>query len=439
MSKIGIIIKREFLSRVTKKSFILTTLGLPLLMVGFSVLMGYLSASTAKKLNIAVVDESKVFENNLWDSSKTKAFTYFAAADLDSLKTQYETKEFDMLLHIKPFANAKPSKTDIEVISKASISSEANDYLENRINTVYQNKLMLDAGMNKKSIDSVNNITLSFENITADKSKANASLASGIGLFCGFIIYLVMFIYGMMVMRGVMEEKTNRIAEVIISSVKPFELMMGKVVGIALVGLTQFIIWIVFIGIIMGVIGSLFPGLMPTSVPVTPGMPAMQAAEAMQQMNKTEMSEAFKDLMGMPWLKIGICFIVYFLGGYFLYASLFAAVGSMVNEDAAESQSLTLPITMPIIVGFVISMQAAKDPNSGLAVFGSIFPLTSPLVMMSRIAYNPPMWQVLLSVALLIATFIGTIWLSAKIYRTGILMYGKKITWAEVGKWIFAK
>jgi ABC-2 type transport system permease protein len=240
----------------------------------------------------------------------------------------------------------------------------------------------------------------------------------------------------MMVMRGVMEEKTNRIAEVVISSVKPFELMMGKVIGIALVGLTQFVIWIVFIGLLSTVLAAVIPGFNPAPVMVNPGMAGAIPTEAIQA---TAMQEKMAEVLAMPWLKIGIYFLIYFMGGYLLYASLFAAVGSLVNEDVQEAQSLTLPITMPIIIGFIISIQAAKDPNSGLAVFGSIFPFTSPLVMMSRIAYNPPFWQIALSIALLIGTFIGTIWLSAKIYRTGILMYGKKITWLEVGKWIIKK
>jgi ABC-2 type transport system permease protein len=243
-----------------------------------------------------------------------------------------------------------------------------------------------------------------------------------------------LFIYGTMVMRGVMEEKTNRIAEVIISSVKPFELMMGKVLGIALVGLTQFIIWIAFIGLISVVASAFLPNMaggmaaMPNA-----GMPAGMAAP-----NSDIAIQLFK-LTSLPWTKIVLCFLFYFMGGYLLYASLFAAVGSMVNEDISDAQSLTFPIMMPIIVGFTIAIQASGDPNSGLAVFGSIFPLTSPIVMMSRIAYNPPMWQVLLSMLLLILTFVLTIWLSGKIYRTGILMYGKKSGWKEALKWMMVK
>jgi ABC-2 type transport system permease protein len=375
-----------------------------------------------------------MFVNNLWDSSSNKSFAYFNAGELATIKNTFIEKKFDMLLHISNIDKQVADSSNIKVYSDGSISSDANNYLENRLNTVYQNKLMLDAGMSRKAIDSLQQVSLHFINETKDKKTANADIASAIGMFSGFLIYIIMFVYGMMVMRGVMEEKTNRIAEVVISSVKPFELMMGKVIGIALVGLTQFIIWIVFIGLIGTVLAAIIPGFSPSPAIMTPGI--VMPTEAI---HASAMQQNMVEVMAMPWLKIGIYFLIYFMGGYLLYASLFAAVGSLVNEDAQEAQSLTLPITMPIIIGFIISIQAAKDPNSGLAVFGSIFPFTSPLVMMSRIAYNPPFWQIALSIVLLIATFIGTIWLSAKIYRTGILMYGKKITWQEVGKWLLKK
>jgi ABC-2 type transport system permease protein len=352
------------------------------------------------------------------------------------LQKTYLDKKFDMLVHINAFKNNLPDTNAIQVFSESSISGVASNYLTDRLNTVYQNKLMLDAGMNRKQIDSLNSVTLSFTPITADKNTGNADMNSAIGYFSGFLIYIVMFIYGMMVMRGVMEEKTNRIAEVIISSVKPFELMMGKVLGIALVGLTQFVLWIAFIGIIFMVSSTFFPGLMPHATMPISGVPGMEAMPQ-EMMKKVEVTNKIQEFMGMPWLLIGFSFLFYFIGGYLLYASLFAAVGSLVNEDAQDAQGLTFPITMPIIAGFLIAVQAAQDPNSSLAVFGSIFPLTSPIVMMSRIAYHPPAWQIALSMALLIATFIGTIWLSAKIYRTGILMYGKKVTWKEALKWVW--
>ena len=245
---------------------------------------------------------------------------------------------------------------------------------------------------------------------------------------------MVIFIYGAGVMRGVMEEKTNRIAEVIISSVKPFQLMMGKIIGIALVGLTQFMMWIGLMLILQLLLPLFIPGLSDVlhgSVTMTPEM-----QQQMNAMGSGENMSMIQSLMNQNWGLILGCFLFYFLGGYFLYASMFAAVGSLVNEDPQEAQQLTIPITMPIILGFIIMATSVKDPNSTLSVFGSLFPLTSPIVMLARIPYGVPVWQLLLSMTLLIAGFLFMTWLSAKIYRTGILLYGKKITWKEVYKWI---
>ncbi len=437
MSKLGIIIKREYLSRVKKRTFILTTLGIPLLFVAFSVFMGYLANSTKEKVKIAVVDESGVFEQKLWDSSKHNSITYFKIEQLAALKEEYVKKEYTCLLHITKFTNV-PDTSNVKVYSESSLSLDATDYLKERMNAVYQQKVMEQAGMSKVAIDSFNNLSVSFKNIPKDKKETSANSASAIGYISGFLIYIIMFIYGSMVMRSVMEEKTNRIAEVIISSVKPFELMMGKVVGVALVGLTQFLLWVVLMGI-LGTVAIKFFGADASALAQNPMMSGNpQITQAMQQAaaNPTKMQAAMSAFAKINWFQIIGCFVLFFLGGYFLYASLFAAVGSMVNEDVQEAQQLTLPITMPIILGFFISMQASRDPNSGLAIFGSMFPLTSPLVMMSRIPYGIPTWQIVLSLLILVATFIGTTWIAAKIYRTGILMYGKKLTWKDAFKWI---
>jgi ABC-2 type transport system permease protein len=309
---------------------------------------------------------------------------------------------------------------------------EATSRLSDKINTIYQNKILADGGISIKEMDSINNLNIAIKTInSADKENGIGSDgASAIGLISGFLIYLSIFIYGTMVMRGVMEEKTNRIAEIIVSSVKPFELMMGKVIGIGLVGLTQFIIWILFSSL-LSVVALSFGVQAHNSV--------SEITTAMQQQDAGVVADFMTQFKAMHIGNILMCFVFYFLGGYLLYASLFAAVGSMVNEDAQEAQSLVMPITMPIILGFVIAMQAAKDPNSGLAVFGSIFPLTSPLVMMARIGYNIPTWQIVLSMTLLVLTFIGTVFMAGKIYRTGILMYGKKLSWKEALKWLMKK
>jgi ABC-2 type transport system permease protein len=434
MGKIGIIIQREYLSRVKKRSFILTTLGLPILMLAFSVLMGFVMAKSASKIQIAVIDESGVFEHKIWDSSKNKTIAYFDKGQLENLKTSYADKNYDMLLHIAPFT-IKPDSSTIKVYTEGSLGLESGEYLNNRLNTIFQEKAMLDAGFNRQEIDSLSNIDLKINTISKDKNSTSSAIASGIGFVSGFLLYLLMIVYGMMVMRGVSEEKTNRIAEVIISSVKPFELMMGKVIGIALVGLTQFFLWVVFMGILSTVLASLIPGFSDMLANSNGSTAMMQEAMKDPKINRKAM-EAFVLFKDVPWLKIVFCFMLYFTGGYFLYASLFAAVGSMANEDIQESQALTFPITMPIVIAFIIAMQAMKDPHSNMAVFGSIFPLTSPIVMMARIGYNPPIWQIALSLALLFATFMGTIWVAGKIYRTGILMYGKKSSWKDAWKWL---
>jgi len=229
-----------------------------------------------------------------------------------------------------------------------------------------------------------------------------------------------------------MEEKVNRIAEVIVSSVKPFQLMLGKIMGIAAVGLTQFLIWILLILVLWGSLHPLLPDL---HAQVQNMQPAEVSANEQMQMLQAVSAELLK----LPLLEIVICFILYFLGGYFLYASLFAAIGSVVDQDASDAQQLTFPITLPIVISFLIALRVARDPDSALAVFTSIFPFSSPLVMVARLPYGVPWWQLALSLLLLAITFLFTTWLAAKIYRTGILLYGKKVTLKEIARWLFRK
>jgi ABC-2 type transport system permease protein len=260
-------------------------------------------------------------------------------------------------------------------------------------------------------------------------------------MIAGFLIYIILFVYGTMVMRGVMEEKVSRIAEVIVSSVKPFQLMMGKITGIGAVGLVQFLIWLVLVFGIQFALPLIFPELSTSVQQQSIPSAGAQAASAVQ--NSGGLSRLMEGLQTINFPLIIGCFIFYFLGGYFLYSSLFAAVGSAVNEDPQDAQSLLFPIMMPIIFAIVIMTKAVNDPNSSLAIFGSLFPFTSPIVMMARIAHGIPegvtVAQLIISMVLLIVTFLGTTWVAAKIYRIGILMYGKKITWKEMIKWTFRK
>jgi ABC-2 type transport system permease protein len=312
--------------------------------------------------------------------------------------------------------------------------------IEDILNRVLEEKRLMALNISQSQLDSVQRKTdISFTTLTGTDESGKATVSYFIGFGSSFLIYIILFIYGTMVMRGVMEEKVNRIAEVIVSSVKPFQLMMGKIIGIGSVGLLQFIIWIVLVFGLQIILPMIFPGL-AEQMHGQPMQPAsMQAAEAVKNASHNSGFLAGLSQINIP-LIIG-CFIFYFLGGYLLYSSLFAAVGCSVNEDPQDAQSLILPVTMPIIFGMVIMIKAVNDPTSSLAVFGSIFPFTSPIVMMARLAHGIPegvTWlQLLISMVLLILSFLGTTWLAGRIYRTGILMYGKKPTWKELIKWAF--
>lgn len=269
---------------------------------------------------------------------------------------------------------------------------------------------------------------------TSTHKKPHSDIAYAVGYGGGFLIYITLFIYGSMVMRGVMEEKTNRIAEVIVSSVKPFQLMIGKIVGIGAVGLTQFFLWMILI-LVFGAVISAFipPDIMAKAGGMGHGMPGSseQAREAMMSLARVK-----SDFASVNWWLVIPSFVFYFFFGYLFYASIFAAVGSTVNEDPQDAQSLMFPITMPIILSIVIMFNSIQDPDGKLATWSSMIPFFSPVVMMARIPFGVPWWQIASSMLLLASGFIFTTWLGAKIYRTGILLYGKKVTWREIGKWL---
>jgi ABC-2 type transport system permease protein len=430
MNKIWLIIQREYISRVKKKSFLVTTLLIPILMFGLIATMAYMAAKSEQKEAIAVIDESGVFINKMDTSSSSYTITYIADDTHENYTTLLEKNKCDILLHIYPFRNGLPDS--VNIYKDGGVSLSAKEFISDDMNTIYQIKQMQDEGIDKDKIDSINNSSIRLKSFDLKNNQETSSeIATMIGYVTGFLIYLVILIYGMGVMRGVMEEKTNRIAEVIISSVRPFQLMMGKIVGIALVGLTQFLLWLILTGSLQFLLPLFIPELRQAIHPSSAA-----DMDAMSKVPTSELAGIFNSLSNQHWSLILSCFLFYFLGGYFLYAAMFAAVGSLVNEDQQEAQQMTIPITMPIILGFFIMTSAIKDPNSTLAIFGSMFPLTSPIVMMARIPYGVPAWQIAISMLLLVAGFVLMTWLSAKIYRTGILMYGKKASWKEVIKWM---
>jgi len=440
MNKIWLIIKREYRTRVRNKSFLLSTFLLPVAMVVFIAGGTYLSMKGKDSHKIAVSDPNGFFKDVLQGEN---GLTFEFPAGVDS--TNYKAKGYTDLLMVPKWDGVSNVKYDIRSPKQLGLSARGN--VEDKINEAIDRKMLLQNGVSSGRLDSIRKLAPKAEvnemTESGEKSKVISSgLSYGIGFGSGMLIYIMMFIYGAAVMRGVMEEKTNRIAEVVVSSVKPFQLMMGKIIGIGGVGLTQFLLWLILI-IALVFAATLF---VPENI--------MQEVQAMQQSNAmpggmSGMGKAsdqaqkifeMKQTVGtLPWVKIILCFLFYFLGGYLFYAALFASVGCMVNEDPQEAQSLMLPITMPIIFGFIIMQGAINNPNSSIAFWGSIIPFTSPIVMMARIPSDPPFWQIALSMVLLIGGFIGTGWMAGKIYRTGILMYGKKGNWKQMMKWVFTK
>ena len=440
MNKILLIAKREFLSRVQKKTFLLTTIGLPLIIFVFYGMIIYFSVKTTDNYKIAVADNANIFNGKLFNKDNEIVFE-FVHTPLTELQKDLATNKYNAYLFV-PENYTIEGKDTLQFRSNKAMGIMTRDKIQSRINKALEEKRLMGLNISKSQLDSLQQEkeTINFTSAngkTENETKVGVSYA--VGMISGFMIYIILFIYGTMVMRGVMEEKVNRIAEVIISSVKPFQLMMGKITGIGTVGLVQFIIWMVLVFGLQFGITLLFPDLVG-HLHGQPMQPAgMQAAEAMK--NSGALTELMQGLNTINFPLIIGCFIFYFIGGYLLYSSLFAAVGSAVNEDPQDAQSLLLPITMPIVFGMVIMMKAVNDPNSSLAIFGSLFPLTSPIVMMARVAHGVPegvsYLQLALSMVFLIVGFLGTTWVAAKIYRIGILMYGKKATWKEMIKWTF--
>ena len=439
MNKIWIIAQREFLSRVQKKTFLLTTILLPVIIFGLYGLIIYFAVKTTDNYKVAIADNANLFGGKIESRDDIK-FQFVKNETIASLKNKIANKEIDGYVFVPADFDASKGN-NISFVSGKTVGLMNREHIQKRIDEAMQErKLLTSLNINKKELDSLQHSNdIKFSTVEGkEENDTKVGISYGVGYASGFLIYLILFIYGTMVMRGVMEEKTNRIAEVIISSVKPFQLMIGKITGIGAVGLVQFLIWITLtISLRVGMV-LLFPDAADSNPSIGVATHALEEAK-----NSGAVNAVLGSLSDINFPLIIGCFIFYFIGGYLLYSSLFAAVGSAVNEDPQDAQSLLLPITMPIIFGIVIMTKAVNDPTCGLAVFGSLFPLTSPIVMMARIPFGVPnavpYWQLALSVMLLIGGFIFTTWVSAKIYRVGILMYGKKITWKELWKWAWRK
>jgi ABC-2 type transport system permease protein len=443
MHKIWLVIQREYTTRVKNKRFLLVTFLMPALILGLIFGSAYLSTTGTEHRKIAVIDPNGFVKNSLQNTNQIQ-FEFPEKVDT----TNYNQKGYSDILILPKFETNQ--KTDYILRSKKSMGLMLQNSISEKINKALEDQMLQDAGVQQKLLDSIHQASQiatlkAYEDKGTISKESNAGLAMGIGYASGFLIYITLFIYGSMVMRGVMEEKTNRIAEVIISSVKPFELMMGKIIGIGAVGLTQFALWIILITSLTSVGMGLMPADVQHQVTALQQNNGQMGAAGMMQASESAMRiyNFQHTIETANWTLILSCFVFYFLGGYLFYSALFAAVGSVVNEDPQDAQSLMFPITMPIIFSYIITNMVTQNPNTPLAFWASIIPFSSPMVMMARIAYGVPSavsyWELALSMLMLIAGFLLTTWLSGKIYRTGILMYGKKVNWKTMFTWAFRK
>jgi ABC-2 type transport system permease protein len=420
MRKIWLIIKREYLVRVRKKAFIVMTIVGPLLMAALMMVPTYLANETQELRTIAIEEDGFEFTNQIEDTDFLH-FSKIPTEEASLVKDDFSESNYYALLHIEG--------NHFTLYSNQQISLTVSKAIENQLEQIIEHQKLKAAGIDLTILsEAQSTVHITTKIITEDGSTTNskAEASMGIGFICGILIYIFIFMYGTMVMRGVIEEKTSRIVEVIISSVKPFQLMMGKILGVALVGLTQFALWILLTIAIASVAELMF----------------MDASSMTTELNSTQQSILLSELSnltgGINLIQIFVSFIFYFLAGYLMYSSLFAAVGSAVDAEA-DTQQFVLPITIPLILAFILIQPIMENPDGPLAFWMSIIPFTSPVIMMVRLPFGVANWELALSMCVLIISFVLTTYLAGKIYRTGILMYGKKTSYKELWKWLSYK
>jgi len=448
MNKISVIIKREYVTRVRKKSFIIMTILAPVLMAAIIIVPTLIMMNQSGDLKkIAVIEDNSDLFKGVVKNTKDAEFVYLENTKVEDLKKTFEKAGYYGILYISPELVNTPNA--VYIISKKQPPIGLLQHIEGSLKKEIERQKLL-----AYKIDNLDDIMKNIEtNVTIQTKKLDESgvekgtstgIAMALAYILGFLMYMLVFIFGAQVMRGVIEEKTSRVVEVIISSVKPIQLMMGKIIGIALVGLTQFMIWIF---LTVGIVTVLKTTILPKSgiTEISQSMPqnlmsgnqqvAGTTTTAQMSPQLAEFSQMFDNAMNQPWGLIIICFIFYFITGYLLYASVFAAIGSAVDNET-ETQQFMLPVTIPIILALMVAMGTIQNPESSLSFWCSMIPLTSPIVMMARIPFGVPGWQIVISMVLMLVTFGAFVWMAAKVYRTGILMYGKKTSWKEMWKWL---
>lgn len=438
MNKVWLIFQREFLNRVQKKSFLIATVLVPLIFPAIIGIMGYIYVKQEEGVERAVVQV--VDESGKMQLESNDRFEFLnLSTGIEKAKQDFRKSEAFALLYVPAFELAKPE--GITLYSKENPGVRRLDDIKNILEEKIHDLKLLQFNIDKQTLKSLKtNVSMNTINLgeTDEKSKNFPALA-GLGFVLGILIYIFVIVYGMQIMLGVIEEKTSKIVEVLVSSVRPFQLMLGKILGIAAVGLLQFAIWMILITVLSSATVNLLGMKMPQQTAMEQVTKELNDPEAATQLQDNPMSEVMKAFDELPIGWIAFNFAFFFLGGYLLYGSLFAAVGAAVDSQQ-EAQQFNLPIMLPLIIGyFALFMFILPDPNSTASFWFSIIPFTSPVAMVGRLAFDPPLWQVILSQAMLIVGFVFTTWVAARIYRVGILMHGSKVNYKVLAKWFMMK
>lgn len=431
MSVLSLIIRREYIARVRNKSFLIMTFLSPIILVGMVMLISYLTQlNSHEKRTLVVVDDSGLFSEAFVNTDDT-SYLFLTDQGLELAKEVAEKEAYYGLIHIPN--NEKNIAEGVTFYGNETPSFGLVESIEKQVEKTLTDRNLLRGGVDLTVLEtSKTSIDLNIENFSGEKSsKLSNWVKAGFGGAAGYLLMMFIIIYGNMVMRSVIEEKTNRIIEVIISSVKPFQLMMGKILGTTLAGITQFGIWVI-LGAILLTAATLIFGIDPTAA-----SGGAMSGEAQAIAGDPDMvAQFFAEVAKLPLLQLVFGFLIYFIGGYFLYSSIYAAIGAAVDNET-DTQQFMLPIIMPLMLGIYVGFFAVIDnPHGTVATIFSIIPLTSPIVMLMRIPFEVPVWQLALSITLLIGSFVFTVWFGSKIYRVGILMYGKKPTYREIFKWL---
>ncbi len=437
MSKLKLIIEREFIAKVRNKSFIVMTFLSPLIMVGMGFLVYFLMKKNNEKVKeIVYIDNSGLFSKEDFKDSKTVHYLDFTSKGIEDTKKKVEQGNYYGALIIPKQDSLELLAKSIEFYSKDSPGMSVMNALENKIETKIRNQKLNDFGIdiNKINASRIQSDIKMYNFSGEESSKLINGLKIGVGAIAGYFLMMFVMIYGTSVMRSVIEEKTSRIIEVIVSSVKPFQLMLGKIIGNASAGLLQFFIW----GILIFILGTLATSLLGINMAEmqTANLSAEQLEAAKNVASGDKMQVLIQEVLRLPLLKLFVLFIFYFLGGYMLYSSLFAAVGAAVDNET-DTQQFMLPIMLPLILGVYVGFATViNDPHGPISVAFSHIPLTSPIVMLMRVPFGVTWTELAISMSLLLVTFMFMVWLAAKIYRVGILMYGKKPTYKDLYKWL---